>query len=166
MAYSRDMYRTQGNTVLQPQYDPQIKTKEQILEDKRLKEQIRKTKQSEINERNKKKIQTMAKIAVVSVMLFSTTARASQLYSYQKDYTNLQKEARIMDLENEANSALIITNSGIGNVAVKAKELGMVEQNDENTFYVDMTKNNFSEDAPVEQKSGLFKSIIETLGIG
>lgn len=144
MALRKDnySYNTYGNTVLQP--DITVKTKEQIRREKEERERRKRERQAQIKQSNKKKIRVMSIIGVATFLFSFSLFRSSTLFSYQKEYNDLKTETRALNQEIEGYKAQIIKGSSIGELTEKASEIGMVSMSDENTLYIDFSKNHFT----------------------
>lgn len=136
-----------GNTAVQPARNPvSPKVNPKTEEDRKFERLQRENKNKQTQYKNHQKIKILSSIGVVAVVAFSFIFRTGELFRYQKQYNDLVSEERQMVLDIEGYRAKIIKSTNIETIMVKASELGMDTPSKDNTYYVDLSINHFSEE--------------------
>lgn len=147
----RNRYYNYGSTAPSPSVHPD--RRKEIEEKKKIQKERLRRRQLEIKEENRKKKKTMAFIGIVALFAFLTLNRSSELFTYQKQYNDLKVETREMEKEIAAAEAVILSSSGIDRIAEKAEALGMEKRTKENVIYVNLSRDNFSQEEPTIKTS-------------
>lgn len=164
MARSRYEYSTSPRKI-QPDYNPQRKTKKNNLEvvKEMPKQGIKMTK-----EQKNKRIKVTLVVAAIFLILLTISYRNSQMNEKFSQVQNLKKELSSIQKENEQLKVNIENGLNLNNIEKLAKEkLGMQKLTNKQTLYVSLPKKDYveaaSEEVKKEEDKNWFEQIIDNV---
>nr|WP_251860182.1 cell division protein FtsL [Clostridium sp. Marseille-Q2269] len=149
-----------GNTVLKPQYDPQIE------KDKRKKEQYKRNKKVK-QKLLKKKFKTLRSIIIAFIIGVALVTRYGMLYSMQKDLSNVKNQISEVEKDNENLKVELVHYNNLKNIEKTAGEkLKMISPSKDSVIYADLSYNNFKKEnskVHVSEKDNVFLELLSNL---
>lgn len=132
-----------GNTVLDPNYEPEGPSRKQEherlikLEVKRLNKQM--------DKRVNNKVKTLSSIALIFIIGVIIIFRYTSIYNVQKNLSNIKNETISINKENENLKVELVKASNLINVEkIATEKLHMVRAEKTQAIYADLTKENFA----------------------
>ena len=130
-----------GNTVVKPQRRSEETDKKKYEELQRSKRERNKRLREEEKKKRKGILQIAAFIFVIGIVIIS---RDNNVYSTQKELTNITSEIKVVRDDNEALRVDLLKVASLENIKTKAeKKLGMVAATKENTIQIELPNKYF-----------------------
>lgn len=155
-----------GNTAL----NPKRKVNER---DNKKYDQLKKSKKNRerrIQEQKRKTRATMLQISLfILIMGIITIARDSQVFTMQKELTNINKEIKIYEAENEALKVDLLKASSLDNIKdIAENKLEMNIATKDNIVAVDLSQNYFKEldqkdKSENKESKGIINKVLDAL---
>ena len=132
-----------GNTVLDPNYDPKVPSKKQEYE------RLRKVEVKKLNKQMDKRINNKAKtlsgIAFIFIVGVIIIFRYTSIYNIQKNLSNIKNKTISLNKENENLKVELVKASNLVNIEkIATEKLHMVRAEKTQAIYTDLTKGNFA----------------------
>lgn len=155
-----------GNTAL----NPKRKVNER---DNKKYDQLKKSKKNRerrIQEQKRKTRATMLQVSLfILIMGIITIARDSQVFTMQKELTNINKEIKIYEAENEALKVDLLKASSLDNIKdIAENKLEMSIATKDNIVAVDLSQNYFKEldkkdKSENKESKGIINKVLDAL---
>ena len=130
-----------GNTVVKPERRSEETDKKKYEELQRSKRERNKRKREEEKKRRNGILQIAAFIFIIGMVIIS---RDSNVYSTQKELTNINSEIKVVRDDNEALRVELLKVASLENIKTNAeKKLGMVAATKENTIQIELPNKYF-----------------------
>ena len=130
-----------GNTVLKPERRSEETDKKKYEELQRSKRERNKRRREEEKNRRIGILQISALILVIGIVIIS---RDSNVYSTQKELTNINSEIKVVRDDNESLRVDLLKVASLENIKTQAeKKLGMVAATKENTRQIELPNKYF-----------------------
>lgn len=130
-----------GNTVLNPNYDPQGPSKKQ--EQEIFEKAKAKNLQNIMEKRVNSKAKTLSSIVLVFVIGLTLVFRYACIYKVQKNLSNIKNETISLNKENESLKVELVEASNLANVEkIATEKLHMVRADKTQAIYADLTEEN------------------------
>ncbi|EJO5346595.1 cell division protein FtsL [Clostridium botulinum] len=146
-----------GNTVLKPQYEPQIEKdkekekKEQLIRNKKIKKR-----------QLKNKFKTLRNIIIAFIVGVTLVGRYAMLYGMQKDLNSIKNQIHEVERESENLKVELVHHSNLSNIEKMAGEnLKMVSPTKDSVVYADLSYNNFKKENSKDNNQGKYKGILK-----
>lgn len=155
-----------GNTALNPKRKVNERDNKKYDELKKSK----KNRERRIQEQKRKTRATMLQISLfILIMGIITIARDSQVFTMQKELTNINKEIKIYEAENEALKVDLLKASSLDNIKdIAENKLEMNIATKDNIVAVDLSQNYFKEldqkdKSENKESKGIINKVLDAL---
>lgn len=155
-----------GNTALNPKRKVNERDNKKYNELKKSK----KNRERRIQEQKRKTRATMLQVSLfILIMGIITIARDSQVFTMQKELTNINKEIKIYEAENEALKVDLLKASSLDNIKdIAENKLEMNIATKDNIVAVDLSQNYFKEldqkdKSENKESKGIINKVLDAL---
>jgi len=154
-----------GNTVLDPNYDPQgpSKKQEQEIFEKAKAKNLRSNIEKSVNSKAK----ILSSILLVFVIGVTLIFRYAAIYKVQKNLSNIKNQTISLNKENENLKVELVKASNLANVEkIATEKLHMVRAEKTQAIYADLTEENLVKVTSTDKKEvqlSLFQKIYKML---